>query len=79
MFVVGKGKEKLGKSVRRKGNISLVHAMLKCLCIEVSILLLEFLDPNIVQVADDYLGALKLLEGSGNQDTHDFPELSLNL
>lgn len=46
----------------------------------VSTLLLAFLDPNIVQVVeDDYLEALKLLEGSGNRDTHDFLELSLNL
>ena len=44
-----------------------------------STLLLEFLDPNVVQVVDDYLGALKLLGGSGNRDTHDFLEPSLNL
>lgn len=54
-------------------------AVLKYLCIAVSALLLEFLDPKVVQVVDDYLEALKLLEGSGNRDTHDFLELSLNL
>lgn len=43
-------------------------------------LLLALLEPNGVQsVEDDYLGALEPLEGSGNRDTHDFLELSLNL
>lgn len=43
-------------------------------------LLLAFLEPNVAQfVENDYLEALKQLEGSGNQDTHDFLELSLNL
>lgn len=50
------------------------------MCIGTSNLLLVIREPNIVQfVEDDYLGALKLLEGSGNQDMHDFLELSLNL
>lgn len=53
---------------------------LKYLSVEVSNLLWALLEPNIVQFGEnDYLGALKLLEGSGNRDTHDFLELSLNL
>lgn len=66
------------------GNIAedlhFLMAALKQLCIEVSNLLLALLEPNAVRFGeDDCLGALKLFEGSGNRDTHDFLELSLNL